>query len=70
MSGFYKTFHEVFPQFCIAAKKPLYFAFIDLEKAFNSVPRKVIWWAMRSLGVKKWAVRIVKGMHANALSRV
>ena len=28
----------------IAAKKVLYFAFVDLEKAFDSVPRRVLWW--------------------------
>ena len=26
--------------------KPLYFAFVDLKKAFDRVPRKVIRWAM------------------------
>ena len=30
----------------IAANKPLYFAFVDLEKAFDQVPRKVLWWAL------------------------
>ena len=35
----------------IAASKPLYFAFVGLEKAFDRVPRKVLWWALRSLGV-------------------
>ena len=27
----------------IAAKKPLYFAFVDLKKTFDRVPRKVLW---------------------------
>ena len=34
----------------LAKNKKLYFAFVDLEKAFDRVPRKVIWWAMRKLG--------------------
>jgi len=29
-------------------------------KAFDRVPRKVIWWIMRSLDVEEWAVCIVK----------
>ena len=45
-------------------------AFVDLEKAFNRVPRKVIWWALRKLGVEEWIVRLVQGMFANARSRV
>ena len=53
-----------------AAKKPLYFAFVDLEKAFDRVPREVLWWALRSLGVEEWAVRVIQGMYANARSRV
>ena len=32
----------------MAANKWLYFAFIVLEKAFDHVPRKVLWWALRS----------------------
>ena len=45
-------------------------AFIDLEKAFDQVPRKLIWWALRKLGVEEWIVRLVQGMYANALSRI
>ena len=45
-------------------------AFIDLEKAFSRVPRKVIWWALRKLGVEEWIVRLVQEMYANARSRV
>ena len=45
-------------------------AFVDLEKAFDRVPWKVIWWALRKLGVEKWIVRLVKGMYAYARSWV
>ena len=43
----------------LAANKRLYMAFVDLEKAFDRVPKKVIWWALRKLGVDEWIVRLV-----------
>ena len=54
----------------IAAKKWLYFAFADLEKAFDRVSRKVLWWALRGLGVEEWAVRVIQGIYSKARSRV
>ena len=54
----------------LAANKRLYMAFVDLEKAFDQVPRKVIWWVLRKLGVEEWIVRLVQGMYANVRSRV
>ena len=54
----------------LVANKRLYMAFIDLEKVFDRVPRKVIWWALRKLGVEEWIVWLVQGMYANAWSRV
>ena len=41
----------------LAANKRLYMAFVDLEKAFDRVPRKVIYWALRKLDVEEWIVR-------------
>ena len=37
-----------------AKGKKLCFDFVDLEKAFDRVPREVIRWAMRKLGVEEW----------------
>ena len=54
----------------LAKNKKLYFAFVDLEKAFNRVPRKVIWWAMRKLGIEEWIVRFVQAMYNNTRSKV
>ena len=54
----------------LAANRRLYMAFVDLEKAFDRVPRKVIWWVLRKLCVEKWIVRMVQGMYANARSCV
>ena len=54
----------------LAANKRLYMASVDLDKAFDRVPRKVIWWALRQLGVEEWIVRLVQGMYTNAQSRV
>ena len=48
--------------------KPLYFAFVDLEKAFDCVPRKVLWWAMKNVGVEEWVIRAVKAVYENAKS--
>ena len=40
----------------LAANKRLYMAFVDLEKAFDGVTRKIVWWALRKLGVEEWIV--------------
>ena len=48
----------------------LFFAFVDPEKAFDRVHRKVLWWAMRKVGVEEWIVRLVQAMYNNARSRV
>ena len=54
----------------LAANKRLYMTFADQEKAFDRVPRKVIWWVLRKLGVVEWIVRLVQGMYANARRHV
>ena len=48
----------------------LYFAFISLEKTFDKVPRKVLWWPLRNVGAPEWIVSVVKVMYQNARSQV
>ena len=54
----------------LAKNKTLYFAFVDLEKAFDRVPRRVLWWALRKVGVPEWIVRVVMAMYGNSTTRI
>jgi len=54
----------------MAKNKKLYFAFVDLEKAFDRVPREVLWWALRKMGIEEWLVKVVQSMYQDVRSRV
>ena len=54
----------------LAKKKGLWMAFVDLEKAFDRVPRAVVWWALRKLGVDEWIVSVIKSMYEDATTAV
>ena len=51
-------------------KKKLYYAFVDLEKAFDRVPREVVRWALRKLGVDEWLIRTVMALYTEACTVV
>ena len=53
----------------LAKHRKLYMAFVDLEKAFDEVPRKVLWWALVVVGVPEWLVKVVQAMYIGARSR-
>lgn len=54
----------------LAKKKDLWMAFVDLEKAFDRVPRDVLWWALRKKGVDEWLVSVIRSMYAGATTSV
>ena len=58
------------PEKHLGKHKLLYFAFVDLKKAFDKVPSKVIWWVMQKLGIEEWKIRFAKAMHADAASSI
>ena len=51
-------------------EKKLYMCFIDLEKAFDRVPRKVLEWAMRKRGIPEAMVREGMSLYEGAKTRV
>jgi len=44
--------------------------FVDLEEAFDRVPCRVVWWALRFLGVDEWIVSVVQSMCEDATTVV
>ena len=43
---------------------------MDLEKAFDRVPREVVGWALRNLGVDEWFIRTVMALYTEACTVV
>ena len=55
----------------LIANKPLYMAFVYLEKkAFDRVHQDFIWLAMPTLGTEEWLVHLVQSMYKGVRSRV
>ena len=54
----------------LAKKKELWMAFVDLEKAFDRVPREVVWWALRVVGVEEWIVKVIQAMYDEVTTAV
>ena len=47
------------------AGRDLYMVFVDVEKAFDRVPREVIWWSLRRKGVLEREIKAIMEMHTN-----
>ena len=55
----------------LIANKPLYMAFVYLEKkAVDCVHQDFIWLAMPTLGKEEWLVHLVQSMYKDVRSRV
>ena len=56
---FIRQIHEKY----LGKNKELFFALIDLEKAFDQIPREILWWALRKLGVEERLIQTVQAMY-------
>ena len=51
-------------------KKYLHMVFINSEKAYDKVPREVIWWVLGKKEVTKRYIELVKDMYDRAITIV
>ena len=55
---------------CREMNKDLHMVFVDLEKAFDRIPRYLIWWCLRKKGVPEEYVHIVQDMYRSCKTQV
>ena len=61
--GFVGTFQVWDSKACDQVWKKLYMCSLDLEIAFDRVPRKVLEWAMRKKGIPEVLFRLVMSLY-------
>ena len=49
-------------------KKNLHMVFIDLEKAYDKVPRNVMWWVLEKHKVPTKYITLIKDMYKDAMT--
>ena len=54
----------------LEGNQKLYCAFIDLEKAYDRIPREVIFWCLRKRKVPEMLVRLVEMMYRRTRTKV
>jgi len=50
--------------------KALWLAFVDLEKAYDRVPRELVWWALRKKLVPENLIALIRTLYKDPVSTV
>ena len=60
---------QVFEKF-IEHQSDLYVLFVDLHKAYNSVPRTALWLVLQKLGVPPRMLQVIRSLHEGMMASV
>ena len=45
-------------------------AFVGVEKAFDRVPREVVWLALQKIDVEEWLIKVIQSMYIGVTTAV
>jgi len=54
----------------MAVNQPLHLLFVDLEKAYDSVPLKNLWKALQHYNIGSSIIRAIKRLYENSFSKI
>jgi hypothetical protein len=54
----------------MALEQPVHLLFVDLEKAYDSVPLKNLWKALEHYNISNSIIRAIKRLYENSFSRI
>lgn len=53
-----------------AYKERLFITFVDMKKAYDSVPREALWTVLRKLGVPEMMVSLIRSFHQDMCAKI
>ena len=51
-------------------RRDLWAAFVDVEKAYDRLPRKMVWWALKQQGVDEKTIRVIQILYESSRAMV
>jgi len=63
-------FYRIVQEKILEGNRKRYRTFVDLKKAFDRVPREVLYWSLRRKGISEKLVRVIRSMYDGAVTTV